>query len=65
MSVVESSAEIRRYSACIYLFKFNNGNTRLILLAPTPQNGQIYSNNLLSDADELFECVWSFCGIGA
>ena len=27
MSVVESAIEIRRYSACIYLFKFNKGNT--------------------------------------
>ena len=29
--------------------------------APIPQNGQAHSNN----ADELFECVWPYFGIGA
>ena len=29
----------------------------LILLAPTPQNGQIRSNNSSAFADELFECL--------
>ena len=32
--------------------------------APTPKNGQAPSSNLLAVADELFECVWPFCGIG-
>ena len=32
---------------------------------PTPQNGQTQSNNLSAVADELFECVWSFYGVGA
>ena len=32
----------------------------LTLLAPISQNGQTYSNN--PSADELFECVWPFCG---
>ena len=31
---------------------------------PTPQNGQTHSNILSAVADEVFECVWSFCGIG-
>ena len=31
---------------------------------PTPQNGQTHSNNLSAIADELFECIWTFCGIG-
>ena len=31
--------------------------THLTLQAPTPQNGQKHSNNLLATADELFECV--------
>ena len=31
----------------------------------TAQNGQTHWNNLSTVADELFECVWSFCGIGA
>ena len=30
----------------------------------TPQNGQTHSNNSPAVADELFECVWPFCGIG-
>ena len=37
----------------------------LILLVPTPQNSQTYSNNSSAAADELFEYVWSFCGVGA
>ena len=35
------------------------------LYAPTPQNGQIHSNNSYATADEWFECVWPFCGVGA
>ena len=35
----------------------------LTLQAPTPQNGQTNSNN--SSASELFECVWSFCGVSS
>ena len=31
---------------------------------PTPQNGQIHSNNLSARGDELCECVWPFCGVG-
>ena len=37
----------------------------LTLLAPTPQNGQTHSNKLSAKADELFECVWQFFGVGA
>ena len=32
---------------------------------PIPQNGQTHSNSLSAKADELFECVWPFCKIGA
>ena len=32
-----------------------------ILSAP---NGQTHSNNSSATADELFECVWPFCGVG-
>ena len=28
----------------------------------TPKNGRTHSNNSLAVADELFECVWPFCG---
>ena len=35
----------------------------LTLEAPTLQNGQTHSKNLSAVADELFECVWPFCGI--
>ena len=35
------------------------------LWVPTPQNGQTRSNNSLVEADELFECVWPFCVVGA
>ena len=37
----------------------------LILIVPTPQNGQTHSSNSLALANELFECVWPFCGVGA
>ena len=37
----------------------------LIVWALTPQNGQTHSNNFSATADELFECVWPFCGVGA
>ena len=40
-------------------------NWLLNLKAPTAQNGQIHSNNLLAVADELFECVWPFWEVGA
>ena len=30
----------------------------LNLFAPTPKNGQTYSNNSSSTANELLECVW-------
>ena len=33
---------------------------------PTPKNGQTNSNNSPAwIADELFECVWPFCEVGA
>ena len=32
---------------------------------PIPQNGQTHSNNSPAFGDELFECVWPFCGVGA
>ena len=37
----------------------------LTLKAPIPQNGHTHSNNLSASADELFECVWPFCAVGA
>ena len=38
--------------------------TRLTLQAPNPQNGQTVSNNSSACANELFECVGTFCGVG-
>ena len=32
---------------------------------PIPQNSQRHSNNSSPTADELFECVLPFCGVGA
>ena len=34
-------------------------------LSANPQNGQTHSNDYLTKADELFKCVWPFCGVGA
>ena len=40
--------------------------TVLTLQAPTPQNGQIRASNLSATAaNELFDFVWPFCGVGA
>ena len=36
----------------------------LTLLASTSQNGETHSNNSSAIADELFECVSTFCGLG-
>ena len=36
----------------------------LTLQVSVPQNGQTHSNNLSEKANELFECVWPFCGVG-
>ena len=36
----------------------------LTLKAPTPQNSQTHANNLLAVANELLECVGTFCGVG-
>ena len=33
--------------------------------ASTPQNRQIHSSNSSAFVDDLFACVWPFCGIGA
>ena len=37
----------------------------LTLSEPISQNGQTHSNNSSAFANELFECVWPFYGIGA
>ena len=37
----------------------------LTLKGPTPQKGQTHSNDSSAAANELFECVWPFCGVGA
>ena len=31
---------------------------------PISQNGQTHTNNSSARADEMFECVWPFCGVG-
>ena len=42
-----------------------NEEVSLTLKSSTPQNGQTHSNYSSATADELFERVWSFCGVGA
>ena len=44
--------------------RFNCVGNGLILYTSTPQNVQTYSKNSRAKADELFECVGSFCGVG-
>ena len=34
-------------------------------LIANPKNGQTHSKNLSAIAEELFECVWLICGVGA
>ena len=45
-----------------FYMKWGNGLKRINLLSINPKNGQKHSNILSADADELFECVWPFCG---
>ena len=40
-------------------------NEPLTRQATTPQNGQTHSNKSLAVAEESFECVWLFRGVGA
>ena len=49
----------------IKIIDFKQQKMQLTLKAPTPQNDQTHSNNLLATADELFKCVWPLCGVGA
>ena len=42
-----------------------NEEVSLTLKSSTPQNGQTHSNHSSATADELFECAWPFCGVGA
>ena len=63
---------LKMYSARISGFdgsRFRFGQTEeinyLTLQALTPQNGQTHSNNSSANADELFECVRPFRGVGA
>ena len=37
----------------------------LTLSATTPQNGQTHSNTSSATANEMFDCVWLFFGVGA
>ena len=45
--------------------EFKTKNPVLTLSATTPQNGQTHSNNSSATANEMFHCVWLFCGVGA
>ena len=47
------------------LLPLKKRNPRLTLKTPIPQNSQTHSNNSSAFADELFECVWPLCGVGA
>ena len=42
----------------------NGQNILLNPLTANPQNGQTHSNNSTATADELFECVKPFSGVG-
>ena len=37
----------------------------LTLSVWTQQNGKKHPNNSSAKVDELFECVWPFCGVGS
>ena len=37
----------------------------LTLQVSSPQNGQTHSKNSSGVAEELLECVWLFCAVGA
>ena len=53
--------DVSQYSSVVRYLKV----LKLTLEAPITQNGQTQSNNLLAIANECFDCVWPFCGVGA
>ena len=69
LTLMTSAIRIRKSIFVRVLISFldliNSLWLKLALQAPTLQNGQTHSNNLLAVSHELFECVWSFFGIGA
>ena len=46
------------YSSFVIVKNSLGSQTLLTLSAPNPQNGQTVAN-------ELFECAWTFCVVGA
>ena len=59
------SAKISSFDGSRFGFGQTGEINYLTLQAPTPQNGQTHSNNSSANADELFECVRPFRGVGA
>ena len=50
----------------LYLYQyFLWGISEFNLSSTKPQNGQSHSNISPATADELFQCVWPFCRVGA
>ena len=53
------------YCTDTFLWTTTINDFTLTLYTPIPQNGQTHSSNSSAIADELFQCVWPFSGIGA
>ena len=62
------AAEMCKFFKNIWPFNghraLNGQNILLNPLTANPQNGQTHSNNSTATADELFECVKPFSGVG-
>ena len=58
--ILKRNARVKKTKAEVVEKNFVSTGRILTLQAPVLQNGQTHSN-----ADELFECVWPFCGVGA
>ena len=47
----------------LHNLQFTLFHTLVTLYAPTPQNGQTYSNNFSAITHKFFGCVWHFVGL--
>ena len=64
MELIFSSMENLFILKVLECTKMQRLDSTLTFEAATPQNGQTDWNNSSAIANELFEYVWPFCGVG-
>ena len=61
---VVSSRHLLNHQNRFEIFIKKDSLLRVNPLSTEPQIGQTHSNNLSAVANELFECAWTFSGVG-